>query len=193
MLGSLELRKDRCLQLVNQAHKVNSLRSVEDVFGVWRNGTKNSTILFLVSLNNRFGDGIEESSVGYAGGHVKNPSYKQVCSGNTQHAEVVQVKYNPEKVKYDDLVTFFFKIHDPTTIDRQGNDVGTQYRSVIFYHDSEQEEIANKIMKQLNEERFNNKICTQIVPMGEYWLAEDYHQQYLDKNPGGYCNHKIRW
>jgi len=135
-----------------------------------------------------------KTAVGYMGGKKSEPSYQQVCTGQTGHAEVLHLEYDPKNVSYDDLLTFFWRMHDPTTPNRQGNDVGTQYRSVVFYHDEEQREQAEKKKKEIDAKGvFKNPIATTIEPAGQFWSAEDYHQDYLEKNPGGYCNHKIRW
>eukprot|EP00026_Physarum_polycephalum_P016612 Phypoly_transcript_17557.p1 GENE.Phypoly_transcript_17557~~Phypoly_transcript_17557.p1 ORF type:complete len:179 (+),score=26.63 Phypoly_transcript_17557:184-720(+) len=135
-----------------------------------------------------------DAKVGYQGGDAKNPTYKQVCTGNTGHAEVLVVEYDDTKVNYADLVRFFYRMHDPTTLNRQGNDTGTQYRSVIFFYTPEQEAIAKKVTQEIiDEKRYPDPIVTQIAPAGEFYTAEDYHQKYLEANPGGYCNHRIRW
>ncbi|KXS14129.1 oxide reductase [Gonapodya prolifera JEL478] len=138
-----------------------------------------------------FGDGIVNAVVGYTGGHSQNPTYKQVCTGTTGHAEALEIEYRPEKVKYEDLVRFFFKFHDPTTLNRQGNDVGTQYRSAIFYYNPEQLEIAKAVTAEM-QPLWKRPITTSFEPAGVFWLAEDYHQKYLEKNPAGYCNHYVR-
>jgi peptide-methionine (S)-S-oxide reductase len=128
--------------------------------------------------------GVSGTAVGFMGGKVDDPSYKQVCVGNTNHAEVVQVEFDPSKVSYRKLVEYFFKIHDPTTMNRQGPDVGTQYRSAIFVHDATQEQIAKEVIGQLTQAKvFRRSIVTQVVPAQEFWKAEGYHQQYFDKNP----------
>jgi len=144
-------------------------------------------------INRKFKTAIKESKVGYSGGKVQNPSYQAVCQGNTGHAEAVQFKYNPEEVEYKDLVEYFFRIHDPTTKNRQGNDQGTQYRSAIFYHDAEQQSQATEVKDMLQKTKIKNPIVTEIVPFENWWDAEDYHQKYLVNNPGGYCNHGERW
>jgi len=134
------------------------------------------------------------TTVGYMGGNKQFPTYKDVCTGLTGHAEVIQMEYDPKKIAFEDLVTFFFRIHDPTTLNRQGNDIGTQYRSVIFYHTDEQETIARRLLHESQQSgKIQGEIVTQIIPAGEFWKAEDYHQKYLEKNPDGYCNHRIRW
>jgi len=131
--------------------------------------------------------GLIDARVGYIGGDSKNPSYRAVCSGRTGHAEALQVVFDPKQLSYSQLIEFFYKMHDPTTKDRQGPDTGTQYRSGIFYHDEEQEKIAKDITAKVQKEWWKNgKIATEILPAGEWWDAETYHQLYLDKNPGGY-------
>ncbi|MBD3203320.1 peptide-methionine (S)-S-oxide reductase MsrA [Candidatus Woesearchaeota archaeon] len=119
--------------------------------------------------------GVVETEVGYSGGDKKNPTYKQVCSGKTGHAETVRIKYDPEIISYKELVEFFWKIHDPTQKNRQGPDIGTQYRSVIFYHNKNQKEIAERSKKEFEKKR---KIATEVVPAKEFYKAEDYHQDY---------------
>jgi peptide-methionine (S)-S-oxide reductase len=134
--------------------------------------------------------GVYSTSVGYSGGFTPNPTYEEVCSGLTGHAEVVKVVFDPEKVSYEDLLRVFWESHDPTQGMRQGNDVGTQYRSAIYYTNEEQRESAED-SRDVYQKRLNQagkgKITTEIAPAGEYFYAEDYHQQYLAKNPGGYC------
>lgn len=127
-------------------------------------------------------DGVTATAVGYSGGHTSNPSYENVCSGQTGHAEVVQIEYDPDKVSYDDLLDVFWQNHDPTQVNRQGPDVGEQYRSVIFYHDPAQKTAA-EISKQKLEQsrRLQRPIATAIEPATDFWKAEDYHQQYLEK------------
>lgn len=133
--------------------------------------------------------GVESVISGYAGGRFPNPTYQQVCTGQTGHAEVIQIKYDPEVVSFDQLLEVFWKTHDPTTLNRQGADVGTQYRSVIFYHDDVQKEIAETYKQKLNEAgAFDDPIVTEISPLPKFYVAEDYHQNYYAKNPRqGYC------
>ncbi len=136
--------------------------------------------------------GVTETSVGYAGGKTKDPTYREVCAGTTGHAEAVQVVYDPSKVGYEELLVTFFEYHDPTTLNRQGPDAGSQYRSVIFYHDPEQEKLARQAKEILEAARvFKDPIVTEIVPAGEFYQAEGYHQKYLEKNPFGYCSHHL--
>ena len=125
-------------------------------------------------------EGVISTSVGYMGGHFENPIYLDVCARITGHAEVVQVEYEPGKVSYDELLQVFWDIHDPTTLNRQGPDRGEQYRSAIFFHNAEQEEVAKRSKEQQNGS-FDNEIVTEIKPDSTYWLAEDYHQQYVEK------------
>ncbi len=128
--------------------------------------------------------GVQSVESGYAGGQTKNPSYREVCNGNTGHAEVIQIHYDGNIISYQDLLNVFFGIHDPTTMNRQGADVGTQYRSAIFYHNEDQKEVAEKFIKDLEMEKvFDKSIVTQVVPLDKFYMAEDYHQEYFAKNP----------
>jgi len=132
--------------------------------------------------------GVVSTTVGYEGGSMENPTYKDVCTDKTGHAEVVEVTYDPSKVSYEGLLDVFWSVHDPTTMNRQGPDVGTQYRSVIFYHNKEQEAAAKKSKEKLEKSgRFKKPIVTQIVPAAKFWKAEEYHQQYLAKNDLKIC------
>lgn len=128
--------------------------------------------------------GVHSAVSGYSGGQVENPTYQQVCAGTTGHAEVVQVTYDPSLVTFAELLEVFWKTHDPTTLNRQGNDVGTQYRSVIFYHNETQRDEAERYKQQLDESHvFGSPIVTQIVPFERFFRAEEYHQNYYDQNP----------
>jgi peptide-methionine (S)-S-oxide reductase len=133
--------------------------------------------------------GVEQVVSGYAGGTVPNPSYEAVCTGRTGHAEVVQVTFDSGVLSYRDLVEVFFGIHDPTTLNRQGADVGTQYRSAIYYHSPEQERTAREVIAALEREQvFDGPIVTEVAPATEFYPAEEYHQDYFRRNPGqGYC------
>lgn len=126
---------------------------------------------------------------GYSGGTVVSPSYEQVCTGRTGHAEVVQVTFDPRIISYEDILRIFFTIHDPTTLNRQGNDIGTQYRSVIFYHNEDQKSSAEKIMEEITDEKiYDNPLVTELSPFRAFHKAEDYHQEYFANNPDkGYC------
>ena len=133
--------------------------------------------------------GVDGVVSGYAGGFTANPSYEEVCTGETGHAEVVQVRFDPALVSYRDLLTLFFTIHDPTSLNRQGADVGTQYRSVIFYHDAEQKAEAEAVMAELNAARlWERPLVTELAPLETFYPAEAYHQKYFLRNPyQGYC------
>lgn len=133
--------------------------------------------------------GVKRATSGYMGGHTGHPAYAEVCSGNTGHAEVVQVEYDADEVSFDELLLIFFRTHNPTTLNRQGNDIGTQYRSVIFYHNDRQKEQAGAMIKKLTDEKvFDRPIVTQVLPATDFYRAEDYHQDYFMNNPGnGYC------
>ncbi|HRI46679.1 MAG TPA: peptide-methionine (S)-S-oxide reductase MsrA [Ignavibacteriaceae bacterium] len=138
-------------------------------------------------------NGVMDVVSGYSGGKVFNPTYEQVCSGTTGHAEVVQLTYDSAVVSYDELLEIFWKTHDPTTLNRQGADIGTQYRSVIFYHNDEQKEKAKYYRDKLNKEGiWNNPIVTEISPIENFFEAEKYHQNYYENNPNqGYCSFVI--
>jgi peptide-methionine (S)-S-oxide reductase len=138
-------------------------------------------------------DGVTKVVSGYSGGTVKNPSYREVCEGNTGHAEVVQIHYDPEKIGYPELLEVFWRTHDPTTLNRQGNDVGTQYRSVIFYHDEEQKELAEYYLRELDASgAFDKPVGTAIEAFTNFYAAENYHQNYYNLNPQlPYCKFVI--
>lgn len=138
--------------------------------------------------------GVESVTSGYTGGRVKNPTYREVCSGLTGHAEVAQIIYDPSVTTFDELLEVFWQTHDPTTLNQQGADKGTQYRSAVFYHNDEQRELATNYKRQLNAtEAFEAPIVTEIAPMGIYYPAEGYHQNYYSENPyQGYCQMVIR-
>jgi peptide-methionine (S)-S-oxide reductase len=125
-------------------------------------------------------DGVVDTAVGYEGGHVDNPTYEQVCGGDTGHVEVAQIEFDPGRVTYEDLVRKYFEIHDPTQLNRQGPDVGWQYRSVIFTEDDEQAEIAKRVIDDIRD-RYRDPIVTEIMPAMPFWRAEEYHQCYLEK------------
>lgn len=138
--------------------------------------------------------GVVSVESGYAGGTVDNPTYKQICTGTTGHAEVCQIRYEPAKISFDELLEVFWKTHDPTTLNRQGADVGTQYRSVIFYHDDQQRVQAQRRKRELDQSgAWNAPIVTEISPLIKFFKAEDYHQNYFRSNPQqGYCQFVIR-
>lgn len=134
--------------------------------------------------------GVKSTRVGYIGGNLPNPTYEDVCTDRTGHAEALQVKYDPKEISYEELLDLFWSIHNPTTKNRQGPDIGSQYRSTIFYHSPEQERIAKKSKQELEDSnKFQNKIVTEIVPATTFYPAEDYHQKYYQKIGGGSCYH----
>ncbi|MBI5022300.1 MAG: peptide-methionine (S)-S-oxide reductase MsrA [Ignavibacteriales bacterium] len=139
-------------------------------------------------------EGVYSVVSGYSGGTVKNPTYEDVCTGKTGHAEVAQIKYDPRMLSFDELLEVYWSSHDPTTLNRQGSDVGTQYRSVIFYHNPRQKELAEKYKKKLNSEHaFENPVITEISAIKEFYKAENYHQNYFNENPNKpYCQFVIR-
>lgn len=133
-------------------------------------------------------EGVSQTAVGYMGGHLDNPGYKDVCSDTSGHAEVVQLEYDPDRVDYQALLNLFWQIHNPTTPNRQGPDVGSQYRSAIFYHDASQQALAEQSKAEMDAAgAFRAPIVTQIVPAAAFWRAEEYHQQYLAKRGRGSC------
>lgn len=132
--------------------------------------------------------GVLKVESGYSGGEVDNPTYKQICYENTGHAEVTRIVYDPSVITFEELLEVFWATHDPTTLNRQGNDVGTQYRSVIFYHNDEQRQLAERSLKEVAQPLWDNKVVTEISPLINYFPAEDYHQNYYSENPNqGYC------
>jgi peptide-methionine (S)-S-oxide reductase len=153
----------------------------------------------------QFGAAIIDPLVGYMGGAKIDPSYKEVCTGATGHVEVFQFKYDPNVTSYAALVKYMLRMHDPTTVNRQQGDVGTQYRSVVFFHTDEQRQIAQGIIDEINDTtsaahqklvaKFgpNSRVVTAVEPAGTFWTAEEYHQRYLEVNPTGYCTHRMYW
>lgn len=139
-------------------------------------------------------NGVQSAVSGYSGGQTPDPDYKQVCTGSTGHAEVIQVTFDPAVISFEELLEVFWSTHDPTTLNRQGNDVGTQYRSVIFYHSDTQKQIAESFKKDLNEKKvFPDPIVTEVAPFAKFYPAENYHQQYFELNGNEpYCTYVIR-
>jgi peptide-methionine (S)-S-oxide reductase len=139
-------------------------------------------------------DGVEEVVSGYSGGEIKNPGYMEVCSGRTGHAEVVEITYDPDKISFEELLEVFWRTHDPTTLNKQGADVGTQYRSVIYYHDEEQKHLAEKLKSLMDaKEIFDKPVVTETSPAKEFYKAEEHHQNYFNKNPeAAYCAYVIK-
>ncbi|MCI5072401.1 bifunctional methionine sulfoxide reductase B/A protein [bacterium] len=138
-------------------------------------------------------EGVLSTEVGYTGGDLENPKYEQVKTGNTGHAEAIKIEFDPSKISFEQILEFFFKMHDPTTLNQQGNDVGSQYRSAIFYQNEEQRKTAQDVIAKVEESGFWSKpIVTEVVEQRPFYSAEDYHQDYLQKNPGGYTCHFVR-
>lgn len=134
-------------------------------------------------------EGVLDATSGYMGGGMEDPGYEAVCSGNTGHAEVVQVKYDPQRVAYEDLLALFFNMHNPTTLNRQGPDIGNQYRSVVFHHSGEQKDAAYRAIEELEKSgRWPNPVVTAVEPAQPFWRAEEYHQRYLEKHGLGHCS-----
>ena len=132
-------------------------------------------------------DGVSEVVSGYAGGHTEQPSYREVCRGKTGHAEVIKIKYNEQKISYKEILEFFFRIHNPTTKNKQGPDTGTQYRSIILYQNQKQEQTAEKFIEN-EQSNYENKIVTEVKELDKFWKAEEKHQNYFEKNPNdAYC------
>jgi len=138
--------------------------------------------------------GVTKVVSGYMGGHTEHPTYKDICNGDTGHAEIIQIEYNESEIGFEDLLLVFFKTHDPTTLNRQGNDAGTQYRSVVFYENAEQKTAAESMIDKLEKELvFDRPIVTEITPISKFYSAEDYHQNYYINNPDqGYCAYVIQ-
>src|SRR5260370_24040687 len=135
--------------------------------------------------------GVIDTEVGYTGGKLENPRYEDVKTGRTGHAESLEVTFDPEKISYEEILELFFRVHDPTTVNRQGNDVGTQYRSTIFYHDERQREVAERVKKKVNESgKWPRPVVTEIVPATTFWPPQALHQDYLQRIPCGYA---CRW
>ncbi|MEJ7778940.1 MAG: peptide-methionine (S)-S-oxide reductase MsrA [Daejeonella sp.] len=134
-------------------------------------------------------NGVSKVISGYMGGQKENPTYTEICTGDTGHAEIIQIEYNEKEISFEDLLLVFFKTHDPTTLNRQGNDAGTQYRSVVFYESAEQKTAADDMIDRLEKEMvFDRPIVTEIAPISEFYAAEDYHQNYFNNNPNqSYC------
>jgi peptide-methionine (S)-S-oxide reductase len=133
--------------------------------------------------------GVEDVVSGYSGGHKENPTYQEVCSGTTGHAEVIQITFDPEQISFADVLRVFFSVHDPTQLNRQGNDIGTQYRSAVFYHDEEQKRVAEEVIGEITAEGiYDQPIVTEVTAFDKFWPAEGYHQEYFANNPNQpYC------
>ena len=135
--------------------------------------------------------GVLETTVGYTGGNLAKPTYEDVKNGTTGHAESIEIKFDPDRISYDEILDYFFRLHDPTTRNRQQNDIGTQYRSAIFFHDDDQRQAAERARERA-QAKWSKPIVTEIVPAAEFWAAEEYHQDYLQRLPTGYNCHYVR-
>ena len=134
-------------------------------------------------------EGVVDAVSGYMGGQTENPTYKQVCGGDTGHAEAVQVTFDDEQISYSELLDLFFDMHNPTTLNRQGPDFGSQYRSAVFWHDVDQRAAAEQKIAEINESgKWPSPVVTEVAPAGTFWRAEEYHQRYFEKNGGGFCH-----
>ena len=134
-------------------------------------------------------EGVVDAVSGYMGGQTENPTYKQVCGGDTGHAEAVQVTFDDEQISYSELLDLFFDMHNPTTLNRQGPDFGSQYRSAVFWHDVDQRAAAEQKIAEINESgKWPSAVVTEVAPAGTFWRAEEYHQRYFEKNGGGFCH-----
>jgi peptide-methionine (S)-S-oxide reductase len=141
----------------------------------------------------RMQNGVTKTTVGYTGGHIDNPTYEQVCAGGTGHVEAIEITFDPKVIAYQRLLDIFWQIHDPTLEDRQGNDVGPQYQAVIFYHNEAQRLTAEQSKEDLEKSgQYDEPIVTKIEPIGKFWPAEEEHQRYLEKHPGGYCHINLK-
>lgn len=184
-----------CAQNNNENLKMNTTKTSEKTNPIVSAGTDTATLgtgcFWCTEAVFEQLEGVISVTSGYAGGHVPNPSYKDVCTGETGHAECVQIIYDTSKISFDELLEVFWQVHDPTTLNRQGGDVGTQYRSVIFYHDDEQKQKAETYKTELNKSgAYNNAIVTTLEPFTKFYKAENYHQEYyeLNKTSNPYCS-----
>lgn len=182
------------IQSENTMENKNAIEDKDSGNGTTKTATFGAGCFWCVEAQFQQLKGVKEVISGYTGGHIANPTYEQVCTGETGHAEVANIVYYPDSISYDQLLEAFFVAHDPTQLNRQGNDVGTQYRSAIFYHDESQKERAEYVIKRLNEEKaYDKPIVTEVKPYGEFFKAEDYHTNYFKLNPQNpYCQMVVR-
>jgi peptide-methionine (S)-S-oxide reductase len=182
-----------CAQDKN-SNKNNTKNTMSDQQGSLETATFGAGCFWCVEAIFQNLEGVKTVASGYSGGSIKNPSYKEVCTGRTGHAEVIQITYDPAKISYDELLEVFWKTHDPTTLNKQGADEGTQYRSAVFYHNEKQKELAESYKKKLDEAgAFDKPIVTEISPFTVFYKAEDYHQNYYNQNSDQpYCTFVIR-
>jgi peptide-methionine (S)-S-oxide reductase len=187
-----------CSQHQNNSEMIASKNQNEEIATTSTQALDTATVgagcFWCVEAQFQMLEGVVSVTSGFSGGTIKNPSYKEVCMGTTGHAEVCQIVYDPSKISYDEILAAFWQTHDPTQLNRQGNDIGTQYRSVIYYHNEKQKELAEKYKKELNASgAWPNPIVTEISPAGPFYKAEDYHQNYFNENGDQpYCQYVIQ-
>jgi peptide-methionine (S)-S-oxide reductase len=182
------------LSCAQQPKNVTAINTTMDTTSNLETATFGAGCFWCVEAQFQMLDGVVKVESGFSGGHIKNPSYKEVCTGSTGHAEVCNIYYDPKKISYDEMLAAFWQTHDPTQLNRQGNDVGTQYRSAIFYHSENQKQLAEKYKNKLNQEKvYDNPVVTEIASFTVFYKAEDYHSNYF-KNNGeeSYCQFVIR-
>jgi peptide-methionine (S)-S-oxide reductase len=179
--------------LLYGSHKFNNTETMKDNNKTYQTATFGGGCFWCIEAIYTQINGVISATSGYSGGKIKNPTYREVSSGLTGHAEVVQIVFDPEVITYHDVLTIFFHVHDPTTLNRQGADVGTQYRSVIYYHDEHQKALAELVMQETADAKlWNDALVTELSPLGEFYRAEDYHQNYFENNPNAsYCTFVI--
>jgi len=184
-----------CGQSAPSKQKLNTMEDKSNIeTGNFETATFGSGCFWCVEAVFQLLDGVVKVESGYSGGQIKNPGYREVCAGTTGHAEVCQITYDKNKISFKDLLEVFWKTHDPTTLNRQGNDAGTQYRSAVFYHNNEQKELAEKYKAELNKSgAWEDPVITEIAPYTAFYKAEDYHQDYFNQNGSEpYCRYVIQ-
>lgn len=175
------------------SHKFNNTETMNKNNETYQTATIGGGCFWCIEAIYNQVNGVISATSGYSGGKIKNPTYREVSSGMTSHAEVVQIVFDPDAITYHDILTIFFHVHDPTTLNRQGADVGTQYRSVIFYHDEEQKAVAKSVIQETEDQKlWEDPLVTELSPFNEFYVAEDYHQNYFENNPdAAYCTFVI--
>lgn len=183
-----------CAQPTSTPQKVNSMNAPASIKGNTDTATLGNGCFWCTEAVFQQLEGVLQVASGYSGGHVENPNYKEVCTGTTGHAECLQIVFDPAKISFDELLEVFWQTHDPTTLNRQGNDIGTQYRSVVFFHNEDQKNKAQGYIDALNKSGvWENPVVTTLEPFVKFYKAEDYHQNYYNDNPDqGYCRLVVR-
>ena len=179
--------------MVIGSNKFNNNKTMENNNKTYQTATLGGGCFWCIEAIYNQINGVISASSGYSGGKIKNPTYREVSSGMTGHAEVVQIIFDPETITFRDILTIFFHVHDPTTLNRQGADVGNQYRSVIYFHDENQKTVAEKVMAEIQDAKlWKDPIVTELSPVSNFYIAEDYHQNYFENNPNAsYCTFVI--